>query len=495
MEMDANRGPQLTVDEFRERCGNALFEHYRSFFGLMHGVVLGVGAILLIPLVHHPDQRLLLWVAALTATILTAQANATGGVLLNGLPRLLDSVIPTMLIVAQLSLFGLLQDEHLVRYWPFGFAGFALLSFLLVRATTWRMQHTSYEPALAGFVKDHITSLRRTVWAAAGSSVLFLVAGCIPAIAPYSWVFGVGALLVMVPALFAHHGDGVRIDEAFADGRLMQSSCIPEACGVPERSSPLTTHDGSVAIRLRQFEVWFPGINERIWPWFVDMLEARAAEAERSALLLRDYSGISGLIVTPDFDRQVRLHVDGFRSVTAENLKRDLTAEPNEVGDWFCHYVETHERAVGRRVGSSTVLFWYGAGEAFTPWNRLWKSVGALLAAFVLIVGGGFLATPAVFRTAGAGTALLSGYLTYWSLDSNYQKIRNSIARGYWLETGLTQQIIDRLAVWGLALGTIAWAVGDITIVRYGCMFGAVGFFLHALLAGIKVRRPRRLAT
>jgi hypothetical protein len=211
----------MTIKTLRARASASVGQHYVTLFSVMQGVVLAIAAFVLPDILLHRDwTRLLLWCVGVEGAVLTTHANAVGNLLLEGLPRLRDSLVPILLSIAHFLMFAFLQSSATMTYWNCAYGAFALAAFFLISGIVKRLGNVEHALEVRVLIATYIAGQRAGRLAALGHAVLFFglffAILIFPLLQQFEWRFGIiAALLLLIPIW--HNREAGRLIDNFID--------------------------------------------------------------------------------------------------------------------------------------------------------------------------------------------------------------------------------------------------------------------------------------
>lgn len=187
----------LTVQEVAHRLGQFPHDRYLYIGGFMRSVALAAGTFVLLEIVLNYKKyrlRLLPWIAALLATMITLTTWGRGVLLTNSRANLLDAVLPTLMGIVEFCLFAILaprlnkngHDTVLGKgvepwhLWPFFNATHVGLAVLLVSNRIWNTDPVAdYVPELQPLAREYMEWMRGDRIGAGITTLILIIVGLI----------------------------------------------------------------------------------------------------------------------------------------------------------------------------------------------------------------------------------------------------------------------------------------------------------------------------
>jgi hypothetical protein len=186
--MITDNDPTLTARDVLGRLKTRNSSHYLDLYNIMKGVTLAAAGVSLLEIAvrHWATGRLLLWIVALAASVLTYYAATVGAALLNQRPTTPDILFPMLLSISELMLIyrpGLGIDAKaewaptdwfaLLALWCFQ-CGFVIV--FISRSLRVGRKRNMYDKNLVSTVDAYHTRLRVDSRMAFGSGIISLIA-------------------------------------------------------------------------------------------------------------------------------------------------------------------------------------------------------------------------------------------------------------------------------------------------------------------------------
>jgi len=203
---------------------------YVTIYNFMKGIALANAAYTFALLVgfgqsHGPFEwlTLTLWLASFAAVILTYYATMVGMIVILWVPTLFDIVLPFVLVIAEFSLFSVLQSPATVVYWPLVFSVFNAIVSGIVWNVHFRLRHLQIEDDVRTLVDDYRRGMKRDATLSGLNVPVMLVLFYFS----WIWISGLVALVVLCLAIREQSRHAAQITKQLAGATAAQPRPAP----------------------------------------------------------------------------------------------------------------------------------------------------------------------------------------------------------------------------------------------------------------------------